>query len=84
MNKRTARFGYFTEKHLEKIIPKGLYCYNKDGVCPFWDRLDGIPKQENGYCHLLEKGDWESEGTMLLWDQCKECEINLDAEDLYE
>lgn len=25
---------------------------------------------------LIPKGDWQEDGTMLLWDQCKECGIN--------
>lgn len=75
-------YGYWTHKNLEKVIPKGAYCYNEDGACPFWDRFSHMPEQENGYCHLLSMGDWESPGVSLLWDQCKECEINTDEDDL--
>lgn len=111
----------------EKYIPYGYYCYNEDGNCPFWDSKPGeFPNQEDGYCHLLEKSDWELneeaqhtthivysvdkelEGKTiaeidddnyidpvsglkthfpmsLIWDQCKECGINmqeLDEENL--
>ena len=59
------------------IIPVGLYCYNENGNCPYWSRNITRPEQENGYCSYLEKGDQELVGG-LLWDQCKECYINID------
>lgn len=46
-------------------------------ICPYWERRNDQPEQENGYCRLLGVGDWESEGLSLLWDQVKECGINL-------
>ena len=64
----------------EKYIPKGLYCYNEKQVCPFYDKDPNKPKQENGYCHYLKIGDWEQEHLSLLWDMCKECDINDDME----
>jgi hypothetical protein len=77
-------------KDPEKHIPFGLYCYaqaSKEGdyiPCPFWDRNENRPQQLNGYCHYLKQGDWDLlgldewdiDGTGLLWDQCKECDIN--------
>jgi len=66
----------------EKYIPPGVYCYhfvstdsvhNEILVCPYWERKNKRPEQENGYCHFIEKGDWQDNGTMLLWDMCKEC-----------
>jgi len=36
------------------LIPRGQYC---DG-CPFHFIDWGRPKQFNGYCSYLEKGDW--------------------------
>ena len=108
----------------EKYIPYGMYCYDND-TCPFWASKDGeFPKQEDGFCHYLQKSDWEineessktakivysRDGSMdgmtvadledpndidpvsgkrchfpmsLLWDQCKECDINMeDPEDI--
>lgn len=70
----------------EKYIPPGPYCYHfisgpdkkgrlKTLPCPFWDTRDDKPEQSRGYCHYLEKGDWEDGGTFLLWDLCKECGI---------
>ncbi len=99
-----------------------MYCYNSNGLCPFWDKKPGeYPSQEDGYCHFLGKSDWELNeesapfvimvhspsnrelegksvkelfddddiidkvsgkkvhfGTSLIWDQCKECGINMD------
>lgn len=69
-------------------IPTGYYCYTlkKDiktpkieveYFCPYWKRVQGKPEQENGYCDFMELGDWMENGTMLLWDGCKECNVNL-------
>lgn len=65
------------EKDLSKI-PKGIYCYDENGICPFWDKSSEHHHQESGYCHFLKIGDWESEGVSLLWDQVKECGINIE------
>ncbi len=50
----------------KRKIPKGYYCYSpshkgfKDRkVCPYWSIRRGKPKQNNGYCAYLEKGDWD-------------------------
>ena len=53
----------------KRRIPKGYYCYScqnykefkfKDiKVCPYWSLRRGKPKQNNGYCAYLEKGDWD-------------------------
>ena len=84
-------------KDHEQYIPqKTPYCYIGIGwennlyhikLCPFWAIDDTKPYQLNGYCHYLKAGDWmefENGGTMLLWDQCKECGINdeLSSEDM--
>jgi len=63
-------------------IPEGPYCYRGDHICPYWSKSMEHPYQENGYCALLGKGDWEIGG--LLWDQCKECNIKdeIRTEDL--
>ena len=72
------RYGIFTEQKAKAVIPHGCYCYDENGTCPFWDRWDHLPEQSNGYCHWMQCGDWEEDGTMLLWDQCKECGINTE------
>ena len=73
-----------------KLIPEGEYCYSvetlEDGfvvrkTCPFWDKILDFPKQNNGYCHFRKKGDWQSSGIGLLWDQCKECGMNINDDD---
>ena len=80
-----------------EAIPTGSYCYrrgptytNKDGhtipsviPCPFWAADPNKPDQQYGYCAHLKAGDWEEDGTLLLWDQCKECGVNdPDPDDL--
>lgn len=62
---------------IKKIVPDSIYgCIIKTKVCPYWDKNENEDEQMNGYCHLLKKGDWEENGTDLLWDQVKECGIN--------
>lgn len=67
------------------VIPPGDYCYAVGSMdpetgalrvrtCPYWAADPSRPRQENGYCALLRRGDWESDGISLLWDQVKECE----------
>lgn len=66
------------------VIPVGLYCYKIKSIdkstgrlsidtCPYWDNIE-----EHGYCHYMECGDGDEDGTILLFDQVKECGINLD------
>lgn len=66
------------------VIPPGPYCYvwPDEGFrcCPFWDKRPEHGTQNDGYCHLLEIGDWMI-GFGLLWDQVKECGINDRRED---
>ena len=69
---------------MEDQIPKGIYCYDKHGLCPWFDAREDKPEQECGYCHYLEAGDWEENGTFLLWDQVKECGLNDDDEEWEE
>jgi len=61
-------------------IPIGPYCYNNK-ICPYWYRAEDGVDQAYGYCSYLHKGDWMKDGTMLLWDQVKECGVNDDNED---
>jgi hypothetical protein len=84
-------------KDPKKYIPHGVYCYTINNIenglsekdppiirtklCPFWQFDKTKPTQENGYCAYLGLGDWMPNGTFMLWDQCKECEINWDDED---
>ena len=63
-------------------------------ACPYWEHYDQkihgpLPAEyaefqstyRGAYCKFLKTGDWEHDGTMLLWDQVKECGINDDWED---
>jgi len=95
----------------QSVIPKGDYCYNEDGNCPYWSTDPEQDPMENGYCSFIEKGDWEMnkesrwrrtyvknigeiddgepKGKLksaeemgmylsLLWDQVKECGIDME------
>jgi hypothetical protein len=72
-------------RDLQKFIPEGIYCYElkneKRVLCPFWSFKKNKHHQENGFCSYLNKGDWQKNGTFLLWDACKECGINDDWEE---
>ncbi len=81
----------------ESLIPRGCYCYTPLGVdesngrffvkpCVFWDFNKEEAKkagseQAGGYCHYLKLGDWMENGTMLLWDQVKECGLNYGTDE---
>ena len=64
---------------IKSSIPHGIYCYDVNGICPYWDSDLSKGEQNYGYCHYLKSGDWEDEGFSLLWDQVKECGINNDT-----
>ena len=49
----------YVKNNPELYIPKGIYCYDSNGICPFWEKDDNKPYQHNGYCYYLGKGDWE-------------------------
>lgn len=66
-------------------IPHGDYCYVWGDnftikVCPYWflNTDKNLSEQQRGYCSRLKLGDWMDDGTMLLWDMCKECNENTD------
>jgi hypothetical protein len=76
------------------LIPPGLYCYSRDAgsdaalgfalrvtPCPYWGSDPEKRTQQNGYCAHLKAGDWQDEGTFLLWDMVKECGINNDFDE---
>lgn len=77
-----------TKKQCEQLIPEGNYCYTyvdgKFKYCPFWDKFEQMPTQDNGYCHYLKSGDWQHKGLGLLWDQCKDCGVNEYQKDYAE
>lgn len=59
------------------VIPRGYYCYDDKGKCPYWELHKDKPKGENGFCKYMGTGDWEEEGLSLLFDQCKGCNVNM-------
>jgi len=67
----------------EKLIPHGCYCYDEQGVCPFWEKIikeEEGHEYETGYCYFLQEED-----CILLWDQCKICgENDFTQEELEE
>lgn len=83
-----------TSKEAEEAAKFGVF---KIHPCPYWERYNQkthgeLPEElkqhlknalfyEGAYCKFLKTGDWEPDGTMLLWDQVKECGINDDWED---
>lgn len=51
--------------------------------CPYYKVRQDKPEQQRGYCRLVKAGDWmpaEKGGTMLLWDGCKECGVNMPSD----
>ena len=67
-----------SEEEITKLVPRGGYCYDENGHCPFLHTIEAFPRQINGYCSLIKKGDWE--GASELWDSCKNCGINDEIE----
>ena len=73
------------------MIPEGPYCYTglsydkgvyHTKVCPYFDHIIASDSQSDGYCHYIEEGDSNLDGSDnldgcgLLWDQCKSCGVN--------
>jgi len=72
-------------------IPSGMYCYSKykiipsDGpfgskmklldLCPYWKRTE-----TGAFCHFLGQESERQDPFNLIWDQCKECGVNMDEE----
>lgn len=75
----------------KQYIPKGLYCYDEKGDCPFF-RFAGKVSVEGYdekvckyYCHYLQVNTIDfDEYVLLIFDSVKECGINteVDQEDL--
>ena len=57
-------------------VPEGPYCYRNDKKCPYLYFSQNYDKQICGYCAFLNKSGWQDNGTFLLWDECKECNLN--------
>jgi len=57
--KNKKRMAEFKRIHGTSVIPPGIYCY-ENGMCPYWDEDRRRSKQDSGYCHFLERGDWNT------------------------
>jgi hypothetical protein len=69
-----------TEEQAQALIPKDTdYCYTRKGGgcerCPFWDLIEQFPRQSNGFCHFMKRGDFTGKSFGMLWDSIKECGI---------
>lgn len=66
----------------EDKIPFGPYCFDKNGICPFWSIRNDLPHRRNGYCAFLKRGDWEYPNSWdsLLWDRVKGCGIKTECQ----
>ena len=75
-----------------KLVPAGPYCYRiaaieedtaggmptiRINACPYWGRRE-IEGEVFGYCAHLKSGDWDEDGTSLLFDMVKCCGVNDD------
>jgi len=51
--------------------------------CPYLKIRPDRPEHRSGYCRLLKRGDYTDGGrnTNLLWDGCKECDVNTGGDD---
>lgn len=78
--------------HTIDEIQLGDYCYVitevinggerlKTKPCPYLDYNPYAEDQNYGYCHLLKRGDYDHSEVWLLWDACKECNLNVGDED---
>lgn len=70
---------------VRRVVPHGQYCYEgrrrEDSyrLCPYWGFSILHENQNNGFCTLLGRGDWSDDYNLgLLWDQIKECGINME------
>lgn len=72
----TSEIDYLKKMKRLEDIPKGIYCYNNDGVCPYWDMFE----EYNGYCHYLKMSDNDFETMSFLFDQIKECGVEDEEE----
>lgn len=56
-------------------IPQNTpYCYDEDGVCPFYEYIENENNPGMAYCHYLDKSEDEY---FLLADQVKECGVSI-------
>ena len=69
------------KRAMKKWIPKQTpYCYENhiSKQCKWLSFNKTKDEQLSGYCKYLHTGDWMKDGTILLFDECKECGIHED------
>ena len=67
----------------KSVIPKGMYCYDEKGTCPYWSCNKTKHSQENGYCSFLEKADWEENPRLNAEAEWHDSEGNIVEQDDY-
>lgn len=88
MARETVPHGLYCYGHTGRMVERQVWGAPEGTVaqvpetarCPHWKHVGSKGRQRDGYCRLLKAGDWmpHPRGTMLLWDQVKECGINQD------
>lgn len=61
---------------LQSLIPTGEYCYDENGICPFYEIIKDKDGEDSAFCHYEDVENW-----ILLDDQCKICSINMGSFD---
>ena len=75
LHKNSNEMRRFVSENGLGVVPYGIYCYDQNGMCPYLDRAENKDKQNNGFCWLMGKGDWD-ENMGELWDSCKCCGVH--------
>lgn len=55
-----------------EFIPYGDYCYDKNGICLHWKKTE-----QGASCLALNVESKKYQSFNLIWDQVKECGINV-------
>jgi hypothetical protein len=66
LQKQKVEMDKLKEDKGESVIPKGPYCYDENGTCPYLDYDDEKDEQESGYCWYLNEADWEVNETSIV------------------
>lgn len=74
------------KRAMKKWIPRGCYCYDKNGGCK-WLHCLGVKEHED-YKTVIMKCDYlgiiDEEEETLLWDSCKECDAHDNWRDYWK
>lgn len=59
-------------------IPEGMYCYDSEKTCKYWKVLKYNKNHVvRAKCKLYNIKDKYDQDLILLWDQCKICDLKL-------